>query len=262
MITWKLHNITYTLPNYWEDWTPKMWMQLSDLIPPEGITERGTLLEEDLQFVGEILKRITGAPVDQMNPIEIETLWEMIRTKALGLWFWEIIDYQPVPMREYNWRGKTWTLPKPMLIAGETLVSLGVTTQQFIESAESLRAMRDNVDGIKWFPMLLSIYLRPKGEGEWNREAVIKDSEQFSELPMSIALDCFFFIREFYWKYILLSRSSLGVVAKEDRGRIGFGLLQIMVLWVMFLKWLRGISWKLLNGSIGRVNRIKKNIMN
>lgn len=267
MINFKINDKKYRLWNLWHDLTIRDWEILSDVeITDDRIEElsRATQITEPLrEDIVNLLLPFTDMPKQILMGIDLEQLdifWETSRKIILALWKWELIDYHPQPKQFYTFKGVRYHLPRGEEVAGRWVPGWKWDTKSFVEASETIKAVRSEASGIRFLPLLCAIYLREEDEDQWDEDRVMKRQKLFSDLPLTVAFNTFFFIRTYMNTWLLSSRASLKNPGVLERalGWIGSGLLQMQVLWAALKTWVDTGFSRLLSGLTGKENETER----
>lgn len=149
------------------------------------------------EYAGEVLKVMSDIPEEllkYMQYFDRNDLYEhYCRDKIVSL-IGSVPNYEPKKIESFEFSGETFVLPKSLKIFDKYLPNHSETTLTFVEGQGLFKAYAESKDKGN-LKMLIAVYCRPEGE-EYNEQKAIERSEQFNELPMSIAWEVFFCITE------------------------------------------------------------------
>lgn len=198
----------------WETMTISEAEKLTDIEIPEKLKELYTAgtkekfeevqktmtVENEIDFgnySGEILKVMSDIPeelIKYMQYHERNDLYEYYcREKIISL-LGAMPIYEPKKIESFEFAGETFVLPKSLKIFDKFLPGQSEKSLTFTEGQGLFKAYTETQDKGS-LKMLIAVYCRPEGE-EYNEQKAIERSEQFGELPMSVAWEVFFCITE------------------------------------------------------------------
>jgi len=107
-------------------------------------------------------------------------------------------DYQPKELIEFRFRGQRYLMPKPFKTLKEDIPLGQASADQMTEALDILTLSAQMQEGkMEVLPILVASLCLPEGE-TYDAATVIERSKGFHELPMSIALEVFFYCINFY----------------------------------------------------------------
>jgi len=148
-------------------------------------------------YSGEVLKVMSDIPeelIKYMQYHERNDLYEYYcRDKIISL-LGAMPIYEPQKIESFEFSGETFVLPKSLKIFDKFLPGHSEKSLTFVEGQGLFKAYAENQEKGN-LKMLIAVYCRPEGE-EYDEQKAIERSEQFGELPMSVAWEVFFCISE------------------------------------------------------------------
>lgn len=107
------------------------------------------------------------------------------------------VDFEPLNMLEFRYRGKRYFMPAPFETYKEE-IPLGLAAgDQITEALDILNISRELQEGkMEVLPLLVASICLPAGE-KYDSQVVLERSKSFGGLPMSIALEVFFYCINF-----------------------------------------------------------------
>lgn len=147
------------------------------------------------KYSGEVLKIMSDIPeelIKYMQYFDRNDLYEYhCRDKIISL-IGSIPIYEPKKIESFEFNGETFVLPKSLKIFDKYLPGHSEKALIFVEGQGLFKAYAESQEKGN-LKMLIAVYCRPEGE-EYDEQKAIERSEQFGELPMSVAWEVFFCI--------------------------------------------------------------------
>jgi len=214
---YKVNNKTYSLKIFWEYITLQDAVDISKIkIKEEDLVklmdkEFDEIDDNDREYIIEVLRILSTTPktiLEKIKPEYMFLLWAEVKDKVNGLFNFNFESYKPLGFEGFNFKGKYYKLPKYIIIDDKPVLCYNEPSKNIIEALNIAQVMSTlKNEGISYMRYLCAIYLKEEDEEFYDEEKITKRAELFKTLPMSIVLECFFFI--YIFGNLLITNSLL-----------------------------------------------------
>ena len=140
---------------------------------------------------------ITDFYYEYLHQFVISTFYQIPQVKGEG----RMDQFEPPKISRFEYRDKTYHLPKSLNIFGDEIPMGEETVAAFAEAADIEIAFKDLEEkGVRKFAVIVGIYCRESGQ-EYNQKEAMQRAEAFRNLDMETIWAVFFCISELYKKY-------------------------------------------------------------
>ncbi len=196
------------LATEWDDLTIQQAIDLVCIPLPDkitDITDPAQWLNYGVQYASQAFTLLSGfdrATVDKTQAADIIVYFNHYILKFIvDLHSQTPQTYEPTGIKSFKMQGVEYLLPTSLKVESKTLPMYSATAVEFVESSNVMALISDlKTDGIKYLPLMIAIYCRPKGDS-FNEKIATERAELFKELPMSVAWELFFCIQKLTLDY-------------------------------------------------------------
>ena len=208
MIQITINNQRRELATNWDDITIQQAINLMDIPLPDKITELtdpAQWLHYGVQYAAQAFTVLSGfsrVMVDKTQAADIMVYFNRYILKFIvDLHSQTPQTYEPTGVKSFHLKGVEYLLPTELKVETKTLPMYSASAVEFVESSNVLSVMAELKEaGIKYLPMLIATYCRPKDES-FSEKLIPLRAEMFKELPMSVAWELFFCIQGLIQSY-------------------------------------------------------------
>jgi len=225
---YKVNNKTYSLKIFWEYITLQDAVEISKIkIAADDFLklmdkEFDEIDDNDREYIIEVLRILSTTPktiLEKIKPEYLFLLWAEVKDKVNGLFNFNFESYKPLGFEGFNFKGKYYKLPKYIVIDDKPVLCYNEPSKNIIEALNIAQVMSTlKNEGISYMRYLCAIYLKEEDEEFYDEEKITKRAELFKTLPMSIVLECFFFI--YIFGNLLITNSLLFSLKRRRKEKL------------------------------------------
>jgi len=149
------------------------------------------------EYAGDVLRIVSDIPeelIKYMQYFDRNDLYEAYCRELIMDLVSTVLSYKPRPIESVEFKGEVFFLPKTLKIFDKFLPGHSEKSLTFVEGQALFKAYAETQEKGN-LRMLIAIYCRMESE-KYDENVAIARSEQFGELPMSVAWEVFFCISE------------------------------------------------------------------
>ena len=223
-----VNNKTYSLKIFWEHITLQDAVEISKIkIAADDFfklmdKEIDEIDDNDREYIIEVLRILSTTPktiLKKIKPEYLFLLWAEVKDKVNGLFNFNFESYKSLGFEGFNFKGKYYKLPKYIVIDDKPVLCYNEPSKNIIEALNIAQVMSTlKNEGISYMRYLCAIYLKEEDEEFYDEEKITKRAELFKTLPMSIVLECFFFI--YIFGNLLITNSLLFSLKRRRKEKL------------------------------------------
>lgn len=224
MIQLKINNHSRRLATDWKDVTIKQAIEINSLKLPDHISTVEDIADpaswvmstEAIKYASRVFAILSGftlQDIEKTNAYDIIAYFNKYLIPIVtDLHTIEPVTYKAEGIKTFELNGVTYKLPESLLIDQTWLPLHSSTAIEFTESSNIMALMADmGREGIRHLPLFIATYCRPEGE-KFSEVTIQKRAVEFQQLPMSVAWEVFFCIRQLI---IIFTLNSLNYTKKQ-----------------------------------------------
>ena len=174
----------------------------------------GSLSGDQRNYIINILVTLTNAKygiLSKTSDKDLMSIFDYAKPIINIIFFQDFNNYTPYGVDEINFKGVKYSLPESLIINDDNIQAFKEPSKCVTEAGNLISTISNlKAQGIKYLPILCAIYLQPiNSVRSYDEKGIAERSKLFKDLPLSIALDIFFFIYLYSINFVMLSRLSL-----------------------------------------------------
>ena len=243
MITIKINNKRYGVKNLWSDLVIQDWINTAKL----GITNEDHYFDYISKLI-PIYSNIPSEVAERLDEGSKLVIWNWIEEFVEGLYDHKKLNYKPVGVQEFIFKDKKYYFPEYLNVANKVIPCYNLDSKSVIEVANLFQMFEMNKEqGVELLPLICATYIKEDRTESYNQKRIVERGELFKELPVTIALEVFFYLifcLSSYMNHSLIF-STLGrkTIKKKliellniTTIRIGFMVHRMKKVWARFRK--------------------------
>lgn len=191
MILIKIKGIEYNVRDLWADLTISDWIALSKI----GLTEDTLHKPQTWDKVIAVFSDIPMEIIQKIPQADKRALYMNygLRDFVAGLYDWKSIGWKAQGLQEVYFNGRKYYFPEYLQVGDKMIPAHKHNSKSVCEVSNLIQMFETNKEqGVKLLPLICATYLTEEPNEEYDMERISKRAKEFSELPLTYALEVFF----------------------------------------------------------------------